>query len=169
MLEAVYDFITNFTTAKPDNIFQGYQNRMALPPEESYAVISVEGVQRVGTNLLDTSLSANSQITSSVMREYSVSVDFIGIDQDEVLGFANTLENVGRSYLAVDFFKTYNISFNYVDETEYLPFTGETDQYLHRYRIRLHFTEWQSVTVTQQYADNVEINRVENIDAHHKP
>lgn len=167
MLSAVYDFVTTYTDAPPASVYRGYQNRTALPADNSYVIIAVESSQRVGTNVLDIGPAENGQIASIVLREYAVTVDFIGLDQGAVQDAANTLENIGRSYIAVDFFQQYNIGFNFVDDTEYLPFTDETDQQLHRYRVTLHFTRWETVTVSQQYAEQVAFSRVENIDAHH--
>lgn len=169
MLKVISDFITTYTSMPEDNIFIGYQNRMSLPAEALYAVIFVESTARIGTNVLDQSLASEGQITSKVMREYAVNVDFAGLDQNAVLQMASTLENIGRSYIAVDFFADYGASFTYCDDLQYLPYVTQQDQYIHRYRLILHYTVWEEVTIAQQYADTVEINRVENIDADHKP
>ncbi len=167
---AIYDFIATFASGIPlDNIFRGYQNRVALPQEQTYAVITLADMDRVGTNILDQSNSGSGEITSKVMRVYTVDVDFISLDQSKAQRQASVLENFGRTYIATDFFEKYNLYFNYVDDISYLPFIDETDQYLHRYRISLHFSTWDETTTPQQYAERVEIQRVENIDAHHKP
>lgn len=170
ILTAVYDFITKFAAGVPtDNVFRGYQNRVALPKEQTYAVITLGDIERVGTNVFDQSNSGNGEITSRVMRVYTVDVDFISLDQSKAQRQATILENIGRSYIATDFFEKYNLYFNYVDDISYLPFVDETDQYLHRYRISLRLTAWDESTTSQEYAERVELQRVENIDTHHKP
>ena len=50
ILEHVYDFLTEFTG--PANIIQGWQNCSTLPPNtEEYAVLTVIGISRQGTNV----------------------------------------------------------------------------------------------------------------------
>lgn len=169
MLGAVYDFILAYAPeAKQDNIFRGWQNRLALPQTQEFIVISVQDTLRIGTNVNNYAQSANNKITTTTLREYIVDVDFCNINQETAQKQAALIESIGRSYIAVDFFEKYDISFNYCDDVEYVPYIDEQDQYLHRYRVSLHFTKWEEATVQQEYFSNVKL-RVENIDVHHKP
>lgn len=169
MLGAVYDFVMAYApNAIQNNIFRGWQNRMALPQTQEFIVISVQDTLRIGTNINNYEKSLDNKITTKTLREYIVDVDFCNIKKEIAQKQAATIESIGRSYIAVDFFNKYDIGFNYADDVEYLPYTDEQDQYLHRYRVSLHFTKWEETTIQQDYFSNVKL-RVENIDAHHKP
>lgn len=169
MLNAVYDFVMEYApNAVADNIFRGWQNRMALPQTQNFIVISVQDTLRIGTNVSDYSQGSNGIMTTKTLREYVIDIDFCNINQEIAQEQAVTIETLSRSYIAVEFFKQQDINMNYADDIEYLPYTDEQDQYLHRYRVSLHLTKWEEIAVNQDFANKVEL-RIENIDAHHKP
>lgn len=170
MLSAVNDFILAYAPdVTQDMLYRGYQNRMALPEEQDYVIMAMLDTARIGTNVSDYSQSADEKYIAKTLREYTVSVDFCSINQESAQQRAMTLEVISNGYIAVDFFKQYGLSYNYADDIQYIPFVSEQDQYVHRYRINLHLTKWDEVAIKQQYAERVELSRVENIDAHHKP
>lgn len=163
------DFIMAYApNAVQNNLFRGWQNRMALPQAQNFIVVSVQDTLRIGTNTTDYSQAENNKLITKTLREYIIDIDFCNIKQDIAQQQAATIEGLSRSYVAVDFFNKYNIGFNYADDIEYLPYTDEQDQYLHRYRVSLHLTKWEEIAVNQDFANKVEL-RIENIDAHHKP
>ena len=170
ILEAVYDFITTYAlNVVADNVFRGWQNRMALPQTQNFIVISIQDTMRIGTNVTDYTQSAQGNIINQTLREYTVDIDFCNIDQEIAQEQASTIETLGRSDIGVTFFNKYTgLSLNYADDMEYMPYADEQDQYLHRYRVSLHLTQWDQTTLTQDYFNSVNL-RVENIDAHHKP
>lgn len=170
VLDSVYDYVRQFLPNIPaESILQGYGNRTALPDDQRYVVIALNSTRRVGTNVGNDVQAADNVFATQSMREYSVDVDFFDSDQQRAQQEAGTLETLGRSYASVEFFEKFNLGFNYADDLRYLPYVDLTDQYIHRYRITLYLTYWETVSVAQEYADKVEITRVENIDAHHKP
>lgn len=170
ILEAVYDFITTYASnVVADNVFRGWQNRMALPQTQNFIVISIQDTMRIGTNVVDYTQSAQGNITNQTLREYTVDIDFCNIDQEIAQEQASTIETLGRSDIGVTFFNNYTgLSLNYADDMEYMPYVDEQDQYLPRYRVSLHLTQWDQTTLTQDYFNSVNL-RVENIDTHHKP
>lgn len=169
ILDAVYDFVLTYApNAIGDNIFRGWENRMALPQTQNFIVISIQDTLRIGTNVVDYSQSAQGNISNQTLREYIVDIDFCNIDQETAQTQASTIETLGRSDIGVTFFNNNGASLNYADDMEFLPYTDEQDQYLHRYRVSLHLTQWDQTTLTQDYFNSVNL-RVENIDAHHKP
>lgn len=165
VLEAVNDYILQYTNVQQDNLFRGYQNRSALPQTQDYTMYWLGDNTRIGTNVDEVK---DTETTVNSLREYTVNIDFCGNDQEVVEERAKNLAVLGRSYFSVDFFKSYGITFNYAEEVKYLPFVDETEQYVHRYRIVLHLTRWDKVVVPQQTAIVVE-PRIENVDEHHKP
>ena len=165
MLEAVNDYILQFTDVQQDNLFRGYQNRSTLPQTQDYTMYYYGDNSRIGTNV-DEVGDLKTKVHS--LREYVVNIDFCGDDQEALEDRATSLAVLGRSFLSVNFFKTYNITFNYAEEVKYLPYVDETDQYVHRYRIVLHLTRWDNVEINSQSAIKANVY-VENVDAHHKP
>lgn len=165
ILEAVNDYILQYTDVQQDNLFRGYQNRSTLPQTQDYTMYYLSGNSRIGTNVDDVD---DFTTTVKALREYIVNVDFCGDDQETVEDRAKSLAVLGRSYISCKFFKTYGINFSYAENVQYLPFVDETEQYVHRYRIVLHLTRWDSVTISQETAIQAYVY-IENVDAHHKP
>ena len=165
MLEAVNDYILKFTDVVQDNLFRGYQNSTTLPQTQDYTMYYYGDNSRIGTNVDE---FKDTKTIVHTLREYTVNIDFCGDDQAKIQQRATNLAVLGRSFYSVDFFKTFGIAFNYAEDVKYLPFVDETEQYVHRYRIVLHLTRWDSVTVTQETAIHADVY-VENVDAHHKP
>lgn len=165
VLDAVNDYILQFTDVEQDKLFRGYQNRSVLPQTQDYTLFYTEGNERIGTNVDEVQ---DFKTIVKALREYVVNIDFCGESQELVEERATSLSVLGRSFLSCNFFKTYGINFSYADEAQYLPFVDDTEQYVHRYRIVLHLTRWDNVEVNSQTAINAEVY-VENVDAHHKP
>lgn len=171
LLDSVNNFILYCLPEIPqDRMFRGYENRNALPPVQDYVVYAIASTARIGTNVNTFAQGANDDtLTTNVLREYAVDVDFFSSSQETAQQRAAALEAIARCYIGVDFFNKDNIGLNYADDTQYLPYVDLTEQYVHRYRVTLHLTVWEAVTVNQQYANEVVLQRVENVDAHHKP
>ena len=165
MLEAVNDFILQCTDVVQDNLYRGYQNRSTLPQTNDYTMYYEQSVNRIGTNVDDVG-DTKTEIKS--LREYTVNIDFCGVNQESLAERAMDIAVLGRSPYGCNFFKGYGITLNYADDVQYLPFVDEEQQYIHRYRIVLHLTRWDSVKLTQQTA-NVVSPHIENVDVHHKP
>ena len=165
VLEAVNDFILQYTDVVQDNLFAGYQNRSTLPQTNDYTLYYEQSVNRIGTNVDDVK---NTETTVNSLREYVVSIDFCGDDEVTLAERATNLAILSRSLYGCNFFKSYGITLNYADDVQYLPFVDEEQQYIHRYRITIHLTRWDNVKIPQQTA-NVVSPYIENVDAHHKP
>ncbi len=165
MYEAVNDFILQFTDVVQDNLFRGYQNRSTLPQVNDYTIFYEMSENRIGTNV-DEFRDRETEVKS--LREYTMNIDFCGDNQEVLLERAKKIAIVGHSYFGYNFFKGYGIALNYAEDVQYLPFTDEEQQYIHRYRIVLHLTRWDSVILPQQTAIVVEPN-IENVDVHHTP
>lgn len=171
LLDSVNNFILYCCPdVEQDRLYRGYENRNALPKVQDYTVYAVASTARIGTNVNDFAQAADDDtLTTKVLREYAVDVDFFSGKQETAQQRAAQVEAIARCYIGVDFFEKDNIGLNYADDAQYLPYTDLTEQYVHRYRVTLHLTVWEAVTVNQQYANEVVLQRVENIDAHHKP
>lgn len=165
MYEAVNDFILQYTDVVQDNLYRGYQNRSTLPQVNDYTMFYEMSENRIGTNV-DEIRDTEAEIKS--LREYTMNIDFCGDNQESLLERAKRLAIIGRSYFGCDFFKSYGITLNYAEDVQYLPFVDEEQQYIHRYRIVLHLSRWDSVVLPQETANAVSAY-VENVDVHHEP
>lgn len=165
MLEAVNDFILQYTDVVQDNLFRGYQNRSTLPQVNDYTMFYEQTINRKGTNV-DT--YSDTKVEINTLREYTVNIDFCGVDEEALAERAKTLAVIGRSFVGCDFFTSRGITLAYAEDVQYLPFVDEEQQYIHRYRIVLHLTRWDSVVLPQQTA-NVVSPQIENVDVHHTP
>ena len=165
MLEAVNDFILQYTDVVQDNLYRGYQNRSTLPQVNDYTMFYEQSVNRIGTNVDEVK---NTETEIKTLREYTVNIDFCGTDQESLAERATDIAVLGRSSYGCNFFESYGITLNYADDVQYLPFVDEEQQYIHRYRIVLHLSRWDSVKLPQQTA-NVVSPHIENVDVHHTP
>lgn len=165
MYEAVNDFILQYTDVVQDNLYRGYQNRSTLPQVNDYTMFYEMSENRIGTNV-DEIRDTEAEIKS--LREYTINIDFCGDNQESLMQRAKNLAIIGRSNFGCDFFKNYGITLNYAEDVQYLPFVDEEQQYIHRYRIILHLSRWDSVVLPQETANAVSAY-IENVDVHHEP
>ena len=165
MYEAVNDFILQYTDVVQDNLYRGYQNRSTLPQVNDYTMFYEMSENRIGTNV-DEIRDKEAEIKS--LREYTMNIDFCGDNQELLMERAKKLAIIGRSYFGCDFFKSYGIELNYAEDVQYLPFVDEEQQYIHRYRIVLHLSRWDSVVIPQESANTLSAY-IENVDVHHQP
>lgn len=169
LLGAVAAYILAYTDTPNDKLFRGYQNRMAKPRLADYTIFNIDGTERVGTNVTSYEQSSDNKLQTRVLRSYSVSIDFCALDQSVAQQRATTIETFSRSNIGVEFFKQYDIAINFAEDVLYIPFMDDTKQYINRYRVNIHLTRWETMTTVQEYAEEVILQRVENIDACYKP
>lgn len=160
MQVAVYEFIAAFTTIDRNNIIKGWQNTSILPPlTESYAVFTSINASRRGTNIENYTPADNSLILEkSNMIDYQI--DIVATDADTARNNISALETVARSAAGVDFFNNYNINLLYAEDAKVIETISKTDNYVNRYMIILHLEEINTVTVSQEYFDKVNVNTV---------
>ena len=166
LLETVNDYILTYTDVTQDKLFRGYQNRATLPQTDDYTMYWMDNTVRHGTNV---DIYGNTEVSINALQERTVSIDFCGNDHEKVENRAKRLAVLGRSFISCDYFKAQGFNYNYADDMQYLPFTDENDQWVHRYRITIHLTEWDNVTLTQQTAKEVTVQKVVNVDVAYPP
>lgn len=167
MLEDVYDFLVAFLPGlDPDHILQGYNTRTVLPRTEDFCIISVADEGRTGSNV---QTYTDDETTLARLLNATIELDFIGNDMEKQRRRASVVEIVARSLEGYDFFKKRGLYCNYADGPEYLPYVYEDNQYTHRFRVNLHLTKWERVTIPQQTANKVEATRIVNVDTYKTP
>lgn len=170
ILGAVYDFLAGRIVSTPGNIVRGWQNRAALPNSSSFVVLTLLGAIRHGTNVhhWEPVQDADTGIleTASMLDEYTVQVDFCGLDAATVMDQATRLALFARDAVAVDFFRARGLSCLYADDPQALPYESELKQWVTRYSVTLHLSGWVHGTIPQKSFEAVDVT-VENVDVHH--
>lgn len=163
MLKEMRQYVAHFIPdIDPDHIINGYQRDMTLPKAEDYCVISMGDIGRVGTNV---SSYTDDTASLSTLHQYTILVDFIGTDREAAQRRAFSLETVSRSLEGQAFLDRFQIYMNYADGAEYLPYVYTDDSYTHRFRVTLHLTRWDTVTISAQTANKAD-PKVVNVDTY---
>lgn len=184
ILGAVNDYLlAMLPDVQQDMIIRGYQNLTTVPENNTAIVISFGGRYRIGTNVNENLIEKELVRTKELVR-YEIIIDFISYDETDVWKWANTLSVVDTTPAPCRFFHKYGLEFLYCDDIRYLPWTDDSKQYIHRNRLAMDVSVWESVDIRQQYFDNVTIkpkpqgpdtppdqpkHYFELVDAHHKP
>lgn len=164
ILEAVNDFVLEYTGMAQEQVFQGYQNGAALPEEQDFCVISLLDADRIGTNVEE--YTDNGIIIKRLMR-YTVDIDFIGTDIEVERGRASAIEIAAWSGRAYNFFTARGMASIVADQIQYLPYVDENSQYSERFRVSLRLSMWEELSLPQETASKVAFS-IENVDVHHK-
>lgn len=159
-LAAVYSFVQAFTGMSPDRIYQGYNRNIVLPKSQDYCVIEIDELERRGTNI---QTWTDTGTTLKRLLDFSVIIDFIGYEQQTVSDRAAALEIVARSLEARDFFKAYSLAPLYASH-EYLPMVDDTNNYTHRYRVKLRLAKYEQVTLSTETAKEARLKYIVNVD-----
>jgi hypothetical protein len=169
ILEAVFDYIAEYTDTAPERIYKGYQNRSALPEVlNDFALIVLASTKRRGTNVDESAVEGSGVLTKS-LREYVLQIDFCHADWETARRRAAALETLGRSLHSVEFFKPYNLCYLYADDLQYLPYVDDANQYLHRFRVNIHLSRWEGVQIAEEYFDRANVGKVVEVDTQYPP
>ena len=170
ILGVVYDFLTQTLNPAPVNIVRGWQNRAALPNASSFVVLTLITAPRRGTNVHTWADTAGTDTgvteTVSMLSEYSVQVDFCGLDAATVMAQASQLVMLARDAVGVNFFQAQGLSCLYADDPVSLPYSSELKQWVTRYSVTLHLAGWVRADIQQNSFSDVTLT-IENVDVHH--
>lgn len=171
---AFYDFILAYgmPSIPPANIYRGWQNRSALPPDSNeYAVMSILGTTRRGTTVDDFDIQnvpddEPEKYVLRTMYEAIVQVDCCS-DTDVARQRTYSLETAFRSFVGVSFFKAYGITAQYCSPIREMSSVDGSDQFVRRYSIDFHIEYWAGVDVGSAWFIDAKLERLENVDVHH--
>ena len=172
VLGAVYDFLEAHIMPAPAHIVRGWGNRAALPASNVFAVLTLIGAARRGTNVRSYAMppqpdvDPNLDLNIAMLTLYDVQVDFCGEDELTVGDMAARLVILGRDAVGVDFFRQYGLSALYADDPRALPFVNDQKQYQTRYSVTLHLCGRADVDISAPAFEKVRVN-IENTDEHH--
>lgn len=158
-------------------IFRGYSNRMVLPPDNEYAVMTIVGQQRRGTNVetFDASSAAAGEDGDAELSELvlcNVQIDFYSppdTGTEAARLRAQAIETVGRSPWGTKFFKDHGISCLYCEDARDLSAVTDSAQYVSRWSVVLHLGYRAKIAAKLPWFDAVKFERIENVDVHHPP
>lgn len=180
---AVCGFIETFglpamlPAPKTGRIFRGWSNRMSLPHDNEYAVMSVISHSRRGTNVehYDASQAAIDEdgiLTTSELIFCDVQIDFCSDPhggRDYARRRAQAIETAARSSIAPQFFAGYGMSCLYATDARDLSFVGDAQQYVSRWMTVITLSFVTTVSADLPWFDAVRLKRLENVDVHHPP
>lgn len=157
-----------------DNVYRGWENRAALPTgSNDFAVVTILSTTRRGTTVEDmpgTDAPDDQPETYRARTYYEVTAQVdVCANTDVARQRAYSLETVFRSSIGTDFFSRYGITSQYCDSVREMVFVDESKQYVKRYSIDFHLAYWAGVDVDSAWLIDADIQRVEDVDAHHKP
>lgn len=157
---AVLKFLQNYLqpqVEKPeDYILGGSEQNMVLPEGEDYVIFQITQQIRHGTTT-ETYDATKQTLTLKEVNEIVVKVDCYAdstnSDEDDAILRAqiraNNLNLLFRSSVAVEFFKSYNISALYADDARDSTVISASNQYLHCWSVNLHLGLANSLTLPQ--------------------
>ena len=175
--DAIYDFICAYALPAllPENVFWANQNRQALPAGlEDFCSLYIVSQSRHGTSveyLIPSMDSYPDRVAIASLFEYLVQIDFYSNSLNYARNRAMTIANVGRSSIGPQFFnqeKYGGCSLLYTDDPRDMTGVMDSQQYVQRFMLQLRCTMPEITTVELPGFDFAEMNRVENVEVHHK-
>ena len=179
---AVYEYISEYGLPKmadapaTGRIFRGYSNRMALPADNEYAVMTIIGHERRGTNTetFNAEKAAADKDGDAVLSELvecEVQIDFYSEPHrggDYARLRAQAIEAISRSPWGVQFFQSRGISCLYSERARDLSVVTDSAQYVSRWSTVLHLAFRANIKAGLPWFETVGW-RIENVDVHHPP
>lgn len=180
ILGAVNDFILEHAhgpglpALSQAQIVRGWQNYGGLPPKtQELAILTLLSSTRHGTNVRsrrDAPGPTGIIETVSRLAEHMVQIDFCcarpRMPEYAARTRAEIVEILARDPVGVTFFQKYGLSSCYADEIRALPFVNESKQWVARYSVTLHLTNWTNIDVPLDSFTDVKLH-IENVDKHH--
>lgn len=165
ILEAVFDYVKEFSGLEEDSIFQGGNNMSALPKKKSFAVINLLNIMQVGTNEEEYT-EQGVRITSTL--QASVQVDVYGNSLEEAQNTMQPLQSLFRGTVACDFFIPLGFTPLYADDVKPVFITDSSNQYVPRVTTTLYFAYKNIIEKTYDTFTSANLDVV-NVDVKFKP
>lgn len=169
---AVYDYVLAYAlpALKPENIYRGWQNRAALPPDTNeYAVISIISNVRHGSSVEELEIKGVTDDEPELIKvgtyyEAAIQIDCCS-DSDYARQRAAMLSGFARSSVAVAFFKKYGLSVIDASDPTDITMTDESDQFVPRSMITLRLTYWSVSAIGMTWFNDFNLVGVKDVDA----
>lgn len=173
---AVYDYVLAYAlpAMPPENIYRGWQNRSALPPDTNeYAVISVISNVRHGTgiNTFEPQGVPDDQperYKIATHYEVAIQIDCCS-DSDFARQRAAMLSNFARSDIAAAFFRKYGLGVIDASDPSDITMTDESNQFVQRSMITLRLLYWVTGAIGTAWFNDFNLVGVKDVDAFFKP
>lgn len=169
---AVFDYVAAFALPALDekNIYRGWQNRSALPPDTNeYAVISIISNVRHGSSVEELEIKGVADDKPELIKvgtyyEVAIQIDCCS-DSDYARQRAAMLSGFARSSVAVSFFKKYGLSVIDASDPAEITMTDESDQFVPRSMITLRLTYWSVSAIGMTWFNDFNLVGVKDVDA----
>lgn len=172
VLTAVYDYVLAYglPAMHSDNIYRGWQNRAALPPNTNeYAIISFVSNVRRGTSVETLEIKGVKDAepetyTVATYYEATVQIDCCS-DSDAGRQRATMLSNFARSHIGVAAFKAHGISIIDASAPSDISMVDEAHQFVQRTMLTLRLSYWVTGAVDTAWFNDVNLIGVHDVDA----
>lgn len=147
-------FILKYTDIKQGNIRQGFQNRVGLPRNSDFCLISFLYANRNMTNLLSENHTLE-QTEHNELLTAKLQIDFFG---EKALENASKIKLLLRDSIACDFLEEYECQ--PIDCSELRNHTQETtlqDQYTSRFSFDVEMNYYNMVSIDEPYFNNIKL------------
>ena len=142
---AMKNFVSKFTGLDKELIYIGFQNRVPLPKEKNYCIITVYNLNRLGTPIEKYSSTAKAYYIEQHFQA-NVQIDFYG---DTARENASIIVTTSRTLVGANYLKAYQIQPLYCEDARRMVnVTGER-QYEDRYMVDFNI-EFDGVVSVQQ-------------------
>lgn len=171
--EAVRQFIYAYALPKLalENIYQGWQNRATLPPRTNeFATMYILRGTQVGTTIETFQADPDAVGVAGLhsLVELVIQLDFYSED-DKARQRARNIAMACRSTWGPLFFSQYGMSALYAEEVRDLSGVMDAQQYVRRFMTSLHLSLNEALFANFDHFEQVRVERLENVDVHHKP
>lgn len=153
---AVKNFVARFTGMEASKIFIAYQNKISMPADNDYCVISLISDNRQGTPI---------EKYKPIEMEYEIKqhhqavlqIDFYG---QFALERANAIIAVSRSLSGADYLKSFGVQPLYCENWRNMTIVSGEKQYVERYMVELNIEYDNTLVVAQDGFNKANINLI---------
>ena len=153
---AMKDYVNKFTGLDRELIYIGFQNRVPLPKEKNYCIVTVYNLNRLGTPIEKYDSNAESYYITQHFQA-NVQIDFYG---DAARENASIIVTTSRTLVGANYLKSYQIQPLYCEDARRMVnVTGER-QYEDRYMVDFNIEFDGVVSVQQDGFNEAKINLI---------
>lgn len=149
---AIKSMLVKYTDCPANRILSAYNNKVPLPADNDYIIMTIMTPERLGTPIVEHTLDTD---TSYQDYKLTVQIDFYG---QFAFDRACDIINISRTPFLCDFLKDYGIQPIASEEAINLTGISGEKEYVDRYMVRLEIDYRDAVIVSQDGFNTAKLN-----------